>query len=136
MECLISDMSKLDLKSPQRDGETKPQSVMSQARLLITPVEEDITTNSATSSDFSDQAIPFRGDDVQNVDIDSGKDLGVGYEPLPLGIVYCGGSPTAKQSFTPECAVKSMVRSLACFYVLPPFPFTQYQCIDRLGQTG
>lgn len=128
MECLISDISKLDLGSPREDGSSKAWSAVSQARLLMTPVEEDSTTVSAVSSDSFDRVSSSGSDNVQNGD--------VGFEPLPPGIVYCGGSPTAKQSFTPECAVKSMVRSLACFYVLPPFPFTQYQCIDRLGQTG
>ncbi|CDI97990.2 DiCer Related family member dcr 1 [Echinococcus multilocularis] len=110
IEGLISRMSNLDLGNPSKDGETEPPSIMSQAHLLMMPMEEDINTDSAVSSDHLDvQLSSSDSDNVQNGDVDSGIGLGVDCEPLPPGIVYCGDPPMVEQSFTSTRTVDPVV---------------------------
>ncbi|KAL5968491.1 hypothetical protein TSMEX_003776, partial [Taenia solium] len=90
MECLINDISKLDLGSPREDSSSKPLSIVSQARPLMMPMEDDSPTVSAVSSDSFDRVSSIGSDNVQNRDSGSGKDLDVVFDPLPSGIVYCG----------------------------------------------
>ncbi|KAH9278438.1 Endoribonuclease dcr-1 [Echinococcus granulosus] len=110
IEGIISRMSNLDLGNPSKDGETKPPSIMSQAHLLMMPMEEDINTGSAPSNDHLDvQLSSSDSDNVQNEDVASGQDLGVSCEPLPPGIVYCGDSPLPEPSFTSTRTVDLVV---------------------------
>ncbi|KAL5106826.1 Dicer-like protein 1 [Taenia crassiceps] len=66
----------------------------------MTPMEEDSTSISVESSDSSDRVSSSGSNIVQNGDGGSGEYLDVSCEPLPPGVVYCGGAPAAKQSFT------------------------------------
>lgn len=110
MESLINKISNLDLGDPSKDGEIKPPSIMSQARTLMTPVGEEVSTDSAASSDHLDvQLSSSDSDNVQNEDVASGQDLGVSCEPLPPGIVYCGDSPLPEPSFTSTRTVDLVV---------------------------